>query len=74
MRVEGEDPATRVWEIGLQEGEPWRVYCDDRLVDGEALAWEGDETESPSGDDRVCEAAPEYRCGPATSGSETRAA
>jgi hypothetical protein len=67
MRVEGDDPCTRIWEVGLQGGEPWRVYCDDRLVDGEALEWEG-------GDDRVCEAAPEYRCGPATSGSETRAA
>jgi hypothetical protein len=67
MRVEGEEPATRIWEIGLQEGKPWRVYCDERLVDGEALDWEGSE-------DRVCEATPEYRCGPATSGSETRAA
>jgi len=79
MRVEGADPGTRIWEIGLQEGEPWRVYCDDRLVDGEALAWEGDEAESPAedptpADDRVCESGPEYRCGPATSGSETRAA
>ncbi len=67
MRVEGADPGTRIWEIGLQDGEPWRVYCDDRLVDGEALAWE-------EADDRVCEATPEYRCGPASSGSETRAA
>ncbi len=67
MRVEGADPVTRIWEMGLQEGEAWRVYCDDRLVDGEALAREG-------ADDRVCEAAPEYRCGPATSGSESRAA
>ena len=67
MRVEGEEPATRIWEIGLADGAPWRVYCDDRLVDGEALDWEGSE-------DRVCEATPEYRCGPATSGSETRAA
>ncbi len=67
MRVEGEEPATRIWEIGLEEGEPWRVYCDERLVDGEALAWEG-------GADRACETTPEYRCGPATSGSETRAA
>ncbi len=74
MRVEGEDPSTRIWEIGLQGGEPWRVWCDERLVDGEALAWEGDEAESPSGDDRVCEATPQYRCGPATSGSETLAA
>ncbi len=67
MRVEGEEPATRIWEIGLADGAPWRVYCDDRLVDGEALDWEGSE-------DRVCEATPEYRCGPATFGSETRAA
>jgi hypothetical protein len=74
MRVEGEDPSTRIWEIGLEEGEAWRVWCDDRLVDGEALAWEGEEAESPPGDDRVCEAIPEYRCGPATSASETRAA
>jgi hypothetical protein len=48
IRVEGADPATRIWEIGLQEGEPWRVYCDERLVDGEALAWEGVEAESPA--------------------------
>jgi hypothetical protein len=74
MRVEGADPGTRIWEIGLQEGEPWRVYCDDRLVDGEALAWERGEGESPAGDDRVCEATPEYRCGPAFSGSKIRAA
>ncbi len=79
MRVEGEDPSTRIWEMGLQDGEPWRVWCDERLVDGEALAWEGDEAESPDtapppGDDRVCEAIPEYRCGPATSASEPRAA
>ena len=53
---------------------PWRVWCDERLVDGEALAWEGDEAEAPDADDRVCEATPEYRCGPATSTSETRAA
>ncbi len=45
MRVEGADPATRIWEIGLEEGEPWRVWCDERLVDGEALDWEeGDVT------------------------------
>jgi hypothetical protein len=84
MRVEGEDPRTRIWEIGLEEGEAWRVYCDDRLVDGEALAWEGAEAETlepetldverTPADDRVCEATPEYRCGPATSTSETRAA
>ena len=79
MRVEGADPGTRIWEIGLEEGEAWRVYCDDRLVDGEALAWEGDEAESPAEDptpaaDRVCEATPEYLCGPATPASETRAA
>jgi len=74
MLVEGADPGTRIWEIGLQEGEPWRVYCDDRLVDGEALAWERGEGESPAGDDRVCEATPEYRCGPAFSGSKIRAA
>ena len=66
MRVAGEDPRTRIWEIGLQEGEPWRVWCDERLVDGEALAWEGDEAESPPDDDRVCEATLEYRCGPAS--------
>ncbi len=83
MRVEGADPVTRIWEIGLQEGEPWRVWCDERLVDGEALAWEGDEGETldpespdaepleiespkalPPGEDRVCEAIPEYRAGP----------
>ncbi len=46
MRVEGEDPTRRIWEIGLEEGEAWRVYCDDRLVDGEALAWEGGDAES----------------------------
>jgi len=40
MRVEGADPATRIWEMGLEQGEPWRVWCDERLVDGEALAWE----------------------------------
>ncbi len=74
MRVEGEDPSTRIWEIGLEEGEPWRVWCDERLVDGEALAWEGDEAEPPRADDRICEATPEYRCGPAASGSEIRAA
>jgi len=74
MRVEGEDPSTRIWEIGVQEGEPWRVWCDERLVDGEALAWEGDEAESPPGDDRVCEATPEYRCRPASLESETLAA
>ena len=74
MRVEGEDPRTRIWEIGLEQGEAWRVWCDERLVDGEALAWEGDEAESPPAEDRVCEATPEYRCGPATSGSETCAA
>jgi len=28
----------------------------------------------PSGDDRVCEATPQSRCGPATSASEPRAA
>ncbi len=45
MRVEGQDPSTRIWEIGLQEGGPWRVWCDERLVDGEALEWEeGDVT------------------------------
>ncbi len=135
MRVEGADPATRIWEIGLQGGEPclipppgvrtegveagldarkacieersvvgnyvstaevrlttqtgprrlpnatvgggfrpWRVWCDERLVDGEALVWEEEEGEWPSGDDRVCEATPEYRCGPATLASETCAA
>ncbi len=100
MRVEGEDPTTRIWEIGLAEGEPWRVYCDDRLVDGEALAWEEDEVEEPGaetpeaelpqaaetpvtepldtalppGDDRVCEAVPEYRSGAVSSPSDDRAA
>ena len=74
MRVEGEDPRTRIWEIGLEEGEAWRVWCDERLVDGKALEWEGEEGEWPPGDDRVCEATPEYRCGPVTSASETRAA
>ncbi len=47
MRVEGQHPSTRIWEIGLEEGEPWRVWCDERLVDGEALNWEGDDAESP---------------------------
>jgi len=74
MRVEGEEPSTRIWEIGLEEGEPWRVWCDERLVDGEALDWEGGEAESPTADDRVCEAIPEYRSGPAPSASEIRAA
>ncbi len=29
MRVEGDSPEDRVWEVGLQDGEPWRLYCDD---------------------------------------------
>jgi hypothetical protein len=101
MRVEGEDPTTRIWEIGLQEGEPWRVWCDERLVDGEALTWEAVDAESPAiersdlderlvdgealtweegedapppGEDRVCEAVPEYRCGPLLPPPETRVA
>nr|WP_167816264.1 HNH endonuclease signature motif containing protein [Methanocorpusculum sp. GPch4] len=74
MRVEGEDPSTRIWEIGLQEGEPWRVWCDERLVDGEALAGEAVEAESPPGEDPVCEAVPEYRCGPLLPPPGTRVA
>jgi len=83
-RAAGADPVTRIWEMGLEEGNPWRVWCDERLVDGEALDWEEDEDESldaespaedpPPAADRVCEATPEYRCGPATSASEPRAA
>jgi hypothetical protein len=63
MRVEGGDPSTRIWEMGLEQGEPWRVWCDERLVDGEALAWEeGDvapltaespETEQVEADERL---------------------
>ncbi len=29
MRVEGDSPEDRVWEVGLQDGQPWRLYCDD---------------------------------------------
>ncbi|MGI5843098.1 MAG: hypothetical protein ACOX9B_02805 [Candidatus Xenobium sp.] len=46
MLVKG--AGTRIWESGLQDGEPRRMWCDERLVDGEALAWEkGDVAESP---------------------------
>ena len=76
MRVEGDDPATRVWELGLEGGgNPWRVYVDERLVDGAALsedAGEGEDSadlgnprdlegDSDSGADRVREVPAEYR-------------
>jgi len=74
IRVEGADPATRIWEMRLEAGEPWWIWCDERLVDGEALAWEEGEAESPPADDRVCEAVPEYRCGPVRLPPEGKAA
>ncbi|MDI1229126.1 MAG: HNH endonuclease signature motif containing protein [bacterium] len=58
MKVEGEDPLSRIWEIGILDGVPYRTYVDERLVD----AWEWDqEGELP---DCVCEAVTAYRVEP----------
>lgn len=43
MRVEGEDPEDRLWEVGLdQDGEPYRVYQGDHLV----YAWDLEDEET----------------------------
>ncbi len=32
MSVDGDSPYDRIWEIGLRDGRPWRIYCDDCVV------------------------------------------
>lgn len=56
MKVEGEDPLTRFWEVGILDGVPYRTYVDERLVD--AWEWDQQDDERP---DRVSEAVVAYR-------------
>ena len=78
-RVEGREPLARIWDLGLEEGDPWRVYLDERLVDGAALEEEADpdvqswgsaageaarEIARHTPDGRVCEATAAYRALP----------